>query len=98
MTIKLHAKSFPALMQIGILTAGLALTQTAFCSEPGSTTGPRPLSQNRSHNTINNTSGTQEDKIAELIAQRMNEKPGTLQAPDPAKSIGNPLQNLTHRA
>lgn len=98
MTIKLHAQSFPALMQIGILTAGLLLATAGKCTETNNTTGPTPLTQNRSHSTINNTSGAQDDKIAELIAQRMNEKPGTFQTPDTSKSIGNPLQNLTHRA
>lgn len=94
MTIKLHAKSFPGKAQIGIITIGLLLAPASWCSE---TTGPAPLTTARSHSTINNTSGAQEDKIAELIAQRMNEKPGTFQTSD-TKPIGNPLKTLTHRA
>ena len=97
MTIKLHTQCFPALAQIGIVTVGLLLTQAAWCAERNSPIGPAASAQVRSHRTINNTSGSQEDKIAELIAQRMNEKPGTAHSPD-SITIGNPLQNLTHRA
>ncbi len=97
MTAKLHTKHFPALAHIGIVSVGLLLAQVASGAETNIPTGPTPLTQLRSHSTINNTSGSQEDKIAELIAQRMNEKPGTAPSSDSIR-IGNPLQNLTHRA
>jgi cell wall-associated NlpC family hydrolase len=97
MTQKLHTKHSPVLAKIGIVSVSLLLSQTAWCIETNLPTGPARLTQQRSQNTINNTSGTQEDKIGELIAQRMNEKPRTTQSSD-TLSIGNSLQTLTQRA